>query len=204
MTELPPDPGRTAADDPPYWDAVEKLYLDHQTAARHAAAWILGSPHDPEIEDVMQDALVKAARALPTLRHSERARGWFLKIVIFTARDYRRARSRRSGRESPVGSAENLQQLCCDFTRGMSPEEFPLLRAGIEFINTLPEKQRMAYLLEHFFGLDREDIAEVLGCSPRTVSTHLRRAQLKAGKKFPRADGRTMTVQLDQLRRSEA
>jgi len=204
MTELPPDPGRNAADNPPHWDAVEKLYLDHQAAARRAAAWILGSSHDPEIEDVMQDALVKAARALPTLKHPERVRGWFLTIVVCAARDRRRVRSRRNRRESPVGSVGNLEQLCCPSTRGMPLEEFPLLRAGLEFINALPEKQRIAYLLEHFFGLDREDIAEVLGCSPRTVGTHLRRAQTKAEKKFPHADGLATEAQLDQLRRSEA
>lgn len=210
MTELPPDPGRNAADDPPHWEAVERLYLDHQTAARRAAAWILGSPHDPEIEDVMQDALVKAARAFPTLKHPERVRGWFLKIVICVARDLRRVRSRQNRRESPVGFTWDLEQLYFPSTRGMSSEEFPLpragheLRAGREFINTLPEKQRIAYLLEHFFGFDREEIAEVLGCSPRTVGTHLRRAQAKAEKKFPHADGLATEIKLDHLRRSEA
>jgi RNA polymerase sigma-70 factor, ECF subfamily len=205
MVELPPDPPeRGGDDDPPDWDMVVSLYRDLQTAARRAAAWILGSPLDSEIEDVIHDAIVKAARALPALRHSDRVHNWFLKIVICTARDRRRARSRRSRRESPVGSVGNLEQVYCASARGLLPGDFPLLCAGLEFINTLPEKQRMAYLLEHFFGLDREDIAEVLGCSPRTVGTHLRRAQAKAVKKFPPAADLAKEAQQDQPRRSTA
>jgi RNA polymerase sigma factor (sigma-70 family) len=204
MVDLLPDPERGMGDEPPNWATVVSLYLDSQTAARRAAAWILGSSIDPEIEDVMHDAIVKAARALPALRHPERRHSWFLKIVVCTARDRRRARSRRSLREFPAGSAGNLEEVYFASARGMSPGDSPLLRAGLDFINTLPEKQRIAYLLEHFFGLDREDIAEVLGCSPKTVGTHLRRAQAKAVKKFPPADGLGMEVHLDQLRGSEA
>jgi DNA-directed RNA polymerase specialized sigma24 family protein len=152
MSELPPDPERNAADNPPRWEAVEKLYLDHQTAARHAAGWILGSPRDPEIEDVIHNTVVKAYRAFHTLRNPEKAHGWFLTIVSRQALDHRRARSRRRRKESLAGSVEELQLT----SRGLSPEEFQMLREGREFVDTLPENQRVAYLLEHFIGLNRE------------------------------------------------
>jgi len=200
MTELPPEPERNAADDPHHWDKVEKLYRDHQTAARHAAGWILGSPHDPEIEDVIHDSVVKAYRALHTLQDPEKARGWFLTIVSHQALDYRRTRSRRSRKESIDGSVEELQLA----SHGLLPEEFQMLRVGLEFVDTLPEHQRVAYLLEHFIGLDREGIAEVLGCSPKTVGTHLRRAQDKADKKFSPAVDPTNEVQRARLRRRTA
>lgn len=203
MAEPPLDPERGADEDPPHWDAVVNLYLDHKTAARRAAGWILGSPLDPEIQDVIQDAIVKAARTFYTLREPEHARGWFLTIVSRQARDRRRARLRRGRKESPVGSAGDLEKVCGS-AQGMSPEVFPLLRASLEFVNTLPEKQRVAYLLKHFFGLDHKDIALVLECSPRTVSTHLRRAQAKVDKKFPPAADLAKEAQHAQLRRSTA
>lgn len=203
MAELSPNPERGADRDPPHWDAVVSLYLDHQTAARRAAGWILGSLLDPEIQDVIQKAIVKAALTFGTLREPENARGWFLTIVSRQARDHRRARLRRGGNESPIGSAGDLEQVCAS-ARGMSPEVFLLLRTGLEFVNTLPEKQRVAYLLKHFFGLDREDIAQVLECAPRTVSTHLRRAQAKADKKFPPAADLAKEAQQAQPRRSTA
>jgi hypothetical protein len=70
MAELPPDPDseRGADDDPPQWAPVEKLYRDNSTEARRAAAWILGSLLDPEIEDVIHDAIVKAVEIFHTLR----------------------------------------------------------------------------------------------------------------------------------------
>jgi RNA polymerase sigma-70 factor (ECF subfamily) len=189
MAELSSEPGRVADDDPPHWDAVVALYLDTQTKARRAAAWILSSPFDFEIEDVIHDAIVKAARNYHTLKQSDHASNWFLKIVICTAYDRRRIRSRRSRMESPLGAADDPEQVYGGLARGISPEESVLLRSGFEFLRSLPEKQRVAYLLKHFFGFNRDDIAEVLQCSPRTVNTHIRRAQAKADKKFsPAAD----------------
>lgn len=203
MAGLPPDadPERGADDSPPHWAAVVNLYLDTRTEARRAAAWILGSLLDPEIEDVIHDGIVKAALNFHTLRKPECARSWFLKIVVCQACDRRRVRSRK---ESPAGSAGDLEQLGCALSCGVSPEEFPLLRAGLDFMNTLPEKQRVTYLLKHFFGFNREDIAEVLGCSPRTVNTHLRRAQAKVDKKFSPAADRAMEAQRAQSRRRTA
>lgn len=168
------DRGAGGGGGPPHWDAVVKLYHEHKEVARRAAAWILGSPFDSEIEDVIQDAIVNAALRFHTLRDPERGRNWFLTIVSHRALDVRRARLRRSGKESPIGSAE-LQLM----SRGLSPEESLRALDALNFVNALPEKQRVAYLLVHFFGFDRKDTAEVLECSPRTVSTHLRRAQAK-------------------------
>jgi RNA polymerase sigma-70 factor (ECF subfamily) len=168
------DSGTGDGPEPPNWAAAVKLYLEHKEEARRAAAWILGSRFDPEVEDVIQEAIVNAAQRFHTLREPERGRNWFLKIVSNRALDVRRARSRRSGKESPIGSAE-LQLM----SRGLSPEKSLHMLDARDFMNTLPEKQRVAYLLVHFFSFDHEDTGEVLNCSARTVSTHLRRAQAK-------------------------
>ncbi|MGH3923392.1 MAG: RNA polymerase sigma factor [Pseudonocardiaceae bacterium] len=201
-----PAPERVADDDPPGWDAVVGFYQDLQTEARRTAAGVLGF-HDPdEIEDVIHESIVKAARALHTLRRPERVRTWFLKIVVRTALDHLRVRRRRRSKESLVGSCWDLEQLYSASARGgLSPEEPPGLLAAVEFLNTLSLNQRVAYFLRHFSGFDRKDIAEILGCSQITVGTHLRRAQARADKRFrPAADGHALEAKLDQLRRSEA
>lgn len=211
MVEPPPDPHpdlgpeRVTDDDPVDWDAVVSLYREVKTEARRTAAGVLGFRDPGEIEDVIHDAIVKAARAFHTLRRPEKARNWFLKIVVRAAIDHQRARSRRRGRESLAGSCWDLEQLSSASVRGgLSPGEAPQLLAALEFLNMLPSKQRVAYFLRHFSGFDREDIAEILGCSRITVGTHLRRAQAKADKRFPPADGHALEATLDRLRRSEA
>lgn len=45
-----------------------------------------------------------------------------------------------------------------------------------EWIEALPARQREALRLSRFDGLDHGEIAEVMGCSPRTVNNHLVRA----------------------------
>lgn len=51
------------------------------------------------------------------------------------------------------------------------------LRTRLEgWIDALPERQQEALRLSRFEGLDHREIADVMGCSPRTVNNHLVRA----------------------------
>jgi RNA polymerase sigma-70 factor (ECF subfamily) len=51
-----------------------------------------------------------------------------------------------------------------------------------QFIKELPPRQREALRLSRFDGLSHQEIADVMGCAPRTVNNHLVRAleQLRA------------------------
>ncbi len=51
-----------------------------------------------------------------------------------------------------------------------------------QFIDELPPRQREALRLSRFDGLSHQEIADVMGCAPRTVNNHLVRAleQLRA------------------------
>ncbi|MCP3801897.1 RNA polymerase sigma factor [Allokutzneria sp. A3M-2-11 16] len=168
----------------PSWALVEPLYTAHRPAARAAAASILGPAHD--VEDIIQDATVKAAQRIHTLRDSARARSWYLSIVSRQALDRWRQRARQHQRTA----TSSLDQLADGLEAGRNTlrvlpvEDYPALRLAFEFIDTLPGKQRTAYLLRHYFGMDRDTIAEVLGCGTATVSVHLFRAQAKVDKEF--------------------
>ncbi|MFB9905783.1 RNA polymerase sigma factor [Allokutzneria oryzae] len=181
---LSPGTSNLGAGEPPDWARVEPLYTAHRPAARAAAVSILGPAHD--VEDIIQEATVKAAQRIHTLRDAARARSWYLAIVSKQALDRWRQRARHHRRV--VGSS--LDQLAEELETGRNTvrvlpvEDYPDLRLAFEFIDTLPGKQRAAYLLRHYFGLDREAIAEVLGCGTATVSVHLFRAQAKADKEF--------------------
>src|SRR3954451_19759928 len=75
---------------PPFWSLVEAHgdeLLDH-------ANRILGPTHPDHAEDVVQDALLRALRAYPRLRHAEHLRAWLYRIVTNCAMDVHRARRR--------------------------------------------------------------------------------------------------------------
>ena len=49
---------------------------------------------DANGEDVLQDALLRALRAYPRLRHAEHLRAWLYRVTTTTALDHQRARRR--------------------------------------------------------------------------------------------------------------
>jgi RNA polymerase sigma-70 factor (ECF subfamily) len=55
-------------------------------------------------------------------------------------------------------------------------EEARMRARVLEWIDALPDRQREALRLSRFEGLDHREVAEVMGCSPRTVNNHLVRA----------------------------
>lgn len=55
-------------------------------------------------------------------------------------------------------------------------EAAELARRLQQFIDELPPRQREALRLSRFDGLSHQEIADVMGCAPRTVNNHLVRA----------------------------
>src|SRR3954454_7624588 len=72
---------------PPFWLLVENPGAELLDHARRMA----GAEH---AEDVVQDALLRALRAYPRLRHAEHLRAWLFRIVTNCAMDAHRSRRR--------------------------------------------------------------------------------------------------------------
>jgi RNA polymerase sigma-70 factor (ECF subfamily) len=166
----------------PYWAEVERLFVANRSAAASGAAAILRSHHD--VEEVLQDAIIDAVKRYHTLRDPDAAHGWFKKIVARKALD----RLRQRKRWALAGSFTEREELWQMAAPHLPPEEHAELKEALRFIGRLPEQQRRAYLLRHYLGLKLGEIAEVLGCGDKTVSSHLRKAQAKVDKKFGRIE----------------
>src|SRR3954468_86464 len=80
---------------PPFWSLVEAHGDELLVHARRLA----GRDH---AEDVVHDALLRALRAYPRLRHAEHLRAWLYRITTNVAIDLHR----RSRRESPVAEPD--------------------------------------------------------------------------------------------------
>jgi RNA polymerase sigma-70 factor (ECF subfamily) len=114
-------------------------------------------------EDVVQDALLRALRAYPRLRHADHLRAWLFRVTTNAAMDHHRARRREVPDADPAGAV------------AVDPEQ---LDGFEDLIAPLTEPARAALRLRFVDDLEYEAIAGRLECSPEAarqrVSTALR------------------------------
>ena len=134
-----------------------------------------------EVQDVAQEAFVKAYRALPRFRGDSAFYTWLYRIAINTAKNYLVARNRRPpGSDIDVADAEYfegpsaLKEIETPENRLYGEE---LKNVVQDAIKTLPEDLRAALTLREFDGLSYEDIAAVMDCPVGTVRSRIFRAR---------------------------
>lgn len=134
-----------------------------------------------EVNDVVQEAFIKAYRALAKFRGESAFYTWLYRIAVNTAKNYLVARNRRPpANDVDAGDADYFEggQRLQDID---SPENL-LYRDELEAvvdqsIRDLPEDLRTAVTLREFEGLSYEEIAEVMDCPVGTVRSRIFRAR---------------------------
>ena len=166
--------------------AFELLVLRYQ----HRILGLIGRfIRDPaEVEDVAQEAFIKAYRALPKFRGDSAFYTWLYRIAINTAKNYMVARGRRPpATDIDVEDAEFMEHNTALTDIG-SPEanheKDDLQRVINEAIEDLPEDLRTAFTLREFSGLSYEEITEIMGCPVGTVRSRIFRAREALDKKI--------------------
>ncbi len=134
-----------------------------------------------EVEDVAQEAFIKAFRALPRFRGDSAFYTWLYRIAINTAKNHLVARSRRPpGQDVDIDDAQFMDGAD-QLRQGESPEA-ALARDELSnvidgAISQLPEDLRSAVTLREFDGLSYEQIAEIMDCPVGTVRSRIFRAR---------------------------
>jgi RNA polymerase sigma-70 factor, ECF subfamily len=150
---------------------------------------------DPaEVEDVAQEAFIKAYRALPKFRGDSAFYTWLYRIAINTAKNHMVARGRRPpATDIDVEDAEFMEHNTALTDIGSpeaNQERDDLQRVINEAIEDLPEDLRTAFTLREFSGLSYEEITEIMGCPVGTVRSRIFRAREALDKKIrPILDG---------------
>ena len=142
----------------------------HRERARRLA-WRLVGGDDAAAEDVIQDAFIKAYRALGRFREEASLSTWFYRIVVHQAHDYCRWRTVR----------ETWSALWHGKLPSSSEQESgdPLLRRRIaNALARLSHNQREAFVLVHLEGFSVREAAACMGKPEGTVKSHLHRALL--------------------------
>ncbi len=134
-----------------------------------------------EVEDVVQEAFIKAYRALPRFRGDSAFYTWLYRIAINTSKNYLVAKRRRPpGVDVDVEDAEFMDGA--DPLKETEGPEGALRRDQLEeaikrAIEALPDDLRSAVTLREFDGLSYEQIAHVMDCPVGTVRSRIFRAR---------------------------
>ncbi|MFA9438513.1 RNA polymerase sigma factor RpoE [Uliginosibacterium sp. sgz301328] len=138
---------------------------------------------DPaEVEDVTQEAFIKAYRALPSFRGDSAFYTWLYRIGINTAKNYLVSQGRRAPTSTEVDSEEAETMDDGDQLRDIdTPERLLQTKQIGQTVNAameaLPEELRTAIVLREIEGLSYEEIATVMGCPIGTVRSRIFRAR---------------------------
>jgi len=138
---------------------------------------------DPaEVEDVTQEAFIKAYRALPAFRGDSAFYTWLYRIGINTAKNYLMAMGRRAPTSTEVEADEAEGYEEGEQLRDINTPESLLLSNEIaETVNAtiegLPEELRRAIHMREIEGLSYEDIAQAMNCPIGTVRSRIFRAR---------------------------
>jgi RNA polymerase sigma-70 factor (ECF subfamily) len=167
--------------------ALDELLGRHRDEGLRAARRILRNEADAN--DAVQTAFVSAIEKLGTLREGARFPAWLRRIVVNSALEMRRTRSRK-----PPGAV-----LSPSPDERWSTEDFEILRKALD---ELPDDYRQPIVLHYCDGRSYEEVAEILDCPRGTVGTNIHRGmeRLRVSLKGAVADSAaTMLCLLDGL-----
>ena len=133
-----------------------------------------------EVEDVTQEAFIKAYRALGKFRGDSAFYTWLYRIAANAAKNHLVAKGRRPGANATIEDAEGFDEGGL-LSESASPEALAMGEELAEVVesalNELPDELKAALMLREFDGLSYDDIADVLGCPVGTVRSRIFRAR---------------------------
>jgi len=158
--------------------AFDLLVLKYQGRIATLVSRFLNDPS--EVEDVTQEAFIKAFRALPKFRGESAFYTWLYRIASNAAKNHLVARGRRPSADADVEDAEYYDEG--DSLRDSeTPEDMLFGQELAEVVklalDELPDDLRAALTLREFDGLSYEEIADVMSCPVGTVRSRIFRAR---------------------------
>ena len=159
--------------------AFDMLVLKYQLRVSKLVSRFLRNQSD--VPDVVQEAFIKAYRALPNFRGDSAFYTWLYRIAINTAKNHLVSQSRKSPVNSidvqdaeDYGASEWLKEYASPEREALASElETTIYRA----MGDLPSDLREAITLREIEGLSYEEIAAVMDCPIGTVRSRIFRAR---------------------------
>jgi RNA polymerase sigma-70 factor, ECF subfamily len=188
---------------PPDSASFEKLIEPYRSELHAHCYRMLGSVHDAE--DALQDALLRAWRALPQFEGRSSLRTWLYRIATNSCL---RLIERRPKRVLPIDygpAADPHDELAAPLVESVWIEPYPDAALGDGFaspdaryeeresvelafvaaLQHLPARQRAVLILRDVLGFAGAEVAETLNTTPEAVYSALQRAHKTVDAKLP-------------------
>ena len=153
-------------------------YLYEQTYQKKYYLALQYMKNKEAVEDVLQEAYLKAFQKLPTLQNPEAFEGWLGMIVANTAKNMLAKKNPMLFSELAVdGEGEEYVYDVEDDNPENQPElaytQEETKELVHEMMDTLSEEQRMCILMFHIENISISEIARTMDCSENTVKSRL-------------------------------
>lgn len=160
--------------------AFDLLVIKYQRKLARLLSQFIRDP--AEVEDVTQEAFIKAYRALPSFRGDSAFYTWLYRIGVNTAKNFLVSQ----GRKLPTlqgfdnEDAEDFESNV--LLKEVNTPESELMSQQIaqtvnQTLDSLPEELRTAIVLREIDGLSYEEIANIMNCPIGTVRSRIFRAR---------------------------
>ena len=122
---------------------------------------------DGDADDLAQEALMRALRALPAFRAEASARTWILGITQRTCADNVRRRQRRR---------RLIERVTTTWQEQPAADHAGLFAVN-QLVETLDDDRRAAFVLTQIIGVSYDEAAAVLDCPVGTIRSRVARAR---------------------------
>src|ERR1700677_1553610 len=151
-------------------DQFEQLVGELRPKLHRYCARMTGSAVDGE--DIVQDALVKALAALPSVGDIDNPGGWLFRIAHNTALDF----LRRRARGPMMQHDEALDMIAAPDSPGQDHEAATM---SLRTFMRLPALQRSAVILKEVLGHSLEEVSSITGASEAAAKSALQRGRVR-------------------------
>ncbi len=159
--------------------AFDLLVRKYQNKIISLVSRYLGQNGD--VQDVAQDAFIKAYTALPGFRGEAAFYTWLYRIAVNSAKNYLMARGRRPAAVDVDAEEAEFFENSDALKENASPERLALTeeikKVIFDTIEQLPEELKIAIQLREIDGMSYEDISAAMGCPIGTVRSRIFRAR---------------------------
>ena len=159
--------------------AFDLLVRKYQNKIISLVSRYLGNNGD--VQDVAQDAFIKAYMALPGFRGEAAFYTWLYRIAVNSAKNYLMAKGRRPANVDVDAEEAEFFETSDALKENASPERLALTEeikhVIFDTIENLPEELKVAIQLREIDGMSYDDIAAAMGCPIGTVRSRIFRAR---------------------------
>jgi RNA polymerase sigma-70 factor (ECF subfamily) len=168
-------------------EAIQYLVKNYQRNVIKTAYYFVSNMEDAE--DLSQDVFLEILKNIGRYKKNSSLYTWIYRITVNKSLDHLRRQKRRDVlhqigtfiKGSHDGTNRNDTEPAVMDTRNEDNEKREILYNAV---NSLPENQRIAFILNKYEDLAYKDIAEIMNLSISSVESLIHRAKLNLQKKL--------------------